>query len=419
MYTTTSHIDKIIEKLALIKSALELHGKNGTLSLHKNSELIMMHVLTLAYNYQLEFLGKDSRFPGVDLGSQTDGIAIQVTSRNDNDKVNDAIEKFLKNNLQKTFPRMIVLMMNTRIAKYPLKPFIDPTFQFDTAKDIIDFNDLVQKIKTLMPIQIQLIAEYLEKEMPGAGLAIEDDKKYLINTEADKAKRKLDYYFHSAVTIEFTGAGLSAAKIYRWLNDYFNDPHKRFYYLTVLSEHFRNRTGGSGEVVFEIPLNDESAVNYAKHTILKISQDKIQIEFATYYSNREHNTNLQDELGPMLVILLALPALKLPAQAGIKISYDYRTNGKIMFYNMNAILSADTHMQIFYIDKHTSVQEDFKNIGDEELLELLQEIADTFVNEPLPHQSNQPFMAFDRNGQLLTLNHLRSRIQPALREINE
>jgi hypothetical protein len=419
MYTTSNYIDKIIEKLAYIKSALELHGKQGTLSLHKNSELLMMNVLTLTYGYQLEFLGKDSRFPGVDLGSQTEGIAIQITSRNDNDKVNDAIEKFLKHNLQKTFPRMFVLMMNSRIAKYPLKPFSDQSFQFDPAKDIIDFNDLITKIRSIMPIQVQMIAEYLERELPTVSMTSIDTQSYLIDVQADRSQRQLEYFFHSAVTIKFQGAGLSAAKLYRWLNEYFNDARKSFFYLNVLNEHYRNRSAFSGEVAFDIPLHDEAAVNYAKHTAMKITEDQIQIEFANYYSNREHNSNLQEELGPMLSVLLALPALKLSAEASIEVSYDYQTNGKLMFYNMNSILAADTYMQVFYLDKPIAVKKVFKKIDDDDLLELLQEIADTFVNEPLPFQKNHPFMAFNRNGQLQTLNFIRGRIQPTLGEITE
>jgi len=419
MYTTSNYIDKIIDKLALIKSALELHGKQGTLSLHKNSELLMMHFLTLAYGYQLEILGKDSRFPGVDIGSPTEGIAIQITSRNDNDKVNDAIEKFLKHDLQKTFPRMVVLMMNSRIAKYPLKPFSDPSFQFDPVKDIIDFNDLITKVRSLMPIQVQMIAEYLERELPSASIVPTDTQKSLIDVQADRSQRQLEYFFHSTVTIEFKGAGLSAAKLYRWLNEYFNDARKRFFYLNILNEHYRSRSVNSGEVVFEIPLHDEAAINYAKHTVMKITQDQIQIEFANYYSNRERNSNLEEELGPMLYVLLALPALKLSEETSIEVSFDYQTNGKLMFYNMNSILAADTYMQAFYINKPTAVKKTFKKIGDDELIELLQEIADTFVNEPLPFQQNHPFMAFNRNGQLQTLNFIRARIQPTLGEITE
>jgi hypothetical protein len=49
----------------------------------------------------------------------------------------------------------------------------------------------------------------------------------------------------------------------------------------------------------------------------------------------------------------------------------------------------------------------------------LQEIADTFINEPLPFQNNHPFMSFSHTGQIQTLNFIRARIQPTLGEITE
>ena len=418
MLTTPDHIDKIIAKFAHLKSALELHGKDGTLSLHKQSELLMMHVLTLAYGYPLEFLGTDARFPGVDLGSEKAGIAIQITSRNDNEKVNDAIEKFLNHDLQKTFSRMIVLMMNTRISKYPLRSFSDPAFQFDTTKDIIDLNDLVQKIKTLMPIQIQTIADYLDKELPGVLSRATKNETYLIDVAADQAQRQLDYYFHSIVKIDFKGASLTAAKIYRWLTDYFNTNGKRFLF-DIFYERYRKRTTSSNTVLFERPLAEHGASNQAKHVAFGITENKLQIEYANYYSKAERNSDLAEELGPMLSVLLALSALKKAPGTKIEVSFQYDTNGKLMFYNQNSPLAANTHMQVFYLDRPQLVKKEFDKVGDEELLELLQEIADTFINEPLPMQTNHPFMAFDREGQLQTLNFIRGHIQPTMGEITE
>jgi hypothetical protein len=417
MITTANYIDQIIQKFALLKAALELHGKNGTLNLHKNAELLMMHVLTLSYGYQLKQLGNDPRFPGADIGSEKDGVAVQITSRNDNDKVNDAIEKFLKNGLHKPFPRLIILMMNTRIAKYPLKAFRDPAFTFDPAKDIIDLNDLVQEIKTLMPIQIQMIAGYLETELPAVlgGTSIAEEPG-LIDLQADLAKRKLDYFFHTAVNIEFKNGGLSAARLYRLFRDYFNTPRKLFLFH-VFEERFRKQASSAKEVVFEIPLYTETAVNYAKHWVMAFTQDRIQIEYAAYYDQPQKNSDLAEELGPMLSVLLASPGLKLPEGASIGLTYQYDTNGRLSFYNQNSPLAADTYMQIFYQDKAAQVTKQFRTVSDDALIELLQEIADHFINEPLLHQHNSPFITINHEGQLQTFNFIRGHIQPSLGEI--
>lgn len=418
MFTTADHIDNIIAKLAHLKYTLELHGKDGSLSLHKHSELVLRDLLTLIYGYRLEILGKNSRFPAVDLGSEKDGVAVQVTVRNDNEKVNASIDKFLKYGLQQTFPRMIVVVINNKLAKYPLKPFSDPNFKFDPATDIIDLDDLVQKIKSLMPIQVQAVGEYLAKEFPAIVPAASDPgETFLIDVDSDKSARQLAYHFHSAVKIGFDNAGLSAAKLYRWLNEYFNTAQKRFLHFNIFNEQYRKRSTNSSDIIFEMPLYDESARNYAKHSVIRIMQDCIQIEFASYYTDADHNSNLEDEIGPMLSVLLALPALKFTGENLTSVTYRYDTNGKMRFYNQQSPLAVNTYMQIFYIDKQVTVKTQFKIADDDALCDLLQEIADTFINEPLPFQKNQPYMSFDRPGQVLTLNHIRARIQPTLGEI--
>jgi hypothetical protein len=88
-----------------------------------------------------------------------------------------------------------------------------------------------------------------------------------------------------------------------------------------------------------------------------------------------------------------------------------------MFYNQNSPLAADTYMQVFYQEKATDITKSFKIISDDTLINLLQEIADNFVNEPIPHQKNHPFITINRENQIQTFDFIRRHIQPTLGEI--
>lgn len=141
-------------------------------------------LLNRLYSWSLQNMNYlKSNYPGIDLGSVKDGLAVQVTSDGNRAKIQRTIRTFVENDYYKNYSRLIVLIIGTK-PRYT-KPFeTEGLFTFDYSKDVIDLKDLIREIQSVD--NINLIADiynYVTSET-GKIHRIEDFCIYIDKTKA-------------------------------------------------------------------------------------------------------------------------------------------------------------------------------------------------------------------------------------------
>ncbi|UCH95024.1 MAG: SMEK domain-containing protein, partial [Candidatus Aminicenantes bacterium] len=126
-----------------------IHTKSGSTDKNKYSEYIAAELLNAAFSYHLKVLGKNH--PAVDLGDQEKGIAFQITSRTDADKIRSNLQTFKDKNLMSKYPKGIrFLLLVSKKEDWSgkiKKSFTDILESFDADKHIYTLTDVVQQLK--------------------------------------------------------------------------------------------------------------------------------------------------------------------------------------------------------------------------------------------------------------------------------
>lgn len=149
------------------------------------SEYSLCELLNTVFDYSLKNINSfEKNFPAIDLGDTENGIAIQVTSTNQRQKIQSTLNKFFEHKLDNNYEKLYIFILGNRQKKYA-NLIIKSSFDFRESEHILDFKDLLKYINFLPLNRINKIANLLEKEND-----IEKSKK-LINRNVALTKRKL------------------------------------------------------------------------------------------------------------------------------------------------------------------------------------------------------------------------------------
>jgi hypothetical protein len=422
MTTTGNYIARITQKLAVLKNEISMSGKISYLNIHKQAENLFRDVLTLTYGVELINLNETrTNFEGLDIGNQSAGIAYQVTSQNTAEKVNDTLAKAINYDHHKIFFRIIIFMLSDKKPAYTIKPLSDPSFSFNPDTDILDFSDLIKKIESLPNLQIKAILDHLDTELVYPELKKETapaTSTFLIDVQRDMALSKLPFYYHFAVKLNTFDREFSVAELHRHFEHELNSFTKKTF-LPIFYTQNRKSQGSAREMKYEVGLKDSGAVNHFKHSMLVFKPKQIEFEWAQYRSNEEINSNLNEEVGGLLTLLITLKSLYGKDPMGVQAEIAINCNGKLFFYLMDSIFSIKGHMVSYYLDPPVNIKKAVKTIATAELMALMQDICDSFVAEPIPFMNIDPFMTIEPNNQKIALETLKNRIGPTLSEIFE
>lgn len=116
------------------------------------AENILVSLLSVAFGYpNLRNLNNtdDDNYPGIDLADDVAGVAIQVTSTPDSEKIKHTLEKFVQHKQYQKYKRLIIYILVEKQARYTGKGYdeiIGSTFQFDKDNDILDYRDLLHTV---------------------------------------------------------------------------------------------------------------------------------------------------------------------------------------------------------------------------------------------------------------------------------
>lgn len=156
MITRGHFIGEIVDELSSVANQIETRSKLGLLDLNVISENFFRDVFNALYDWNLENLNKGrSNEPGLDLGDEAQGVAIQVTSRSDAAKVNGTLEK-ISDAHAKSFSKILVFVAGQKKANYKLDATLCKKYQF-TEENILDVKDLCRKAMDLPIDKLQAL----------------------------------------------------------------------------------------------------------------------------------------------------------------------------------------------------------------------------------------------------------------------
>ena len=140
----------------------------GRTDLNKVAENILIPLLSEVYNYtnlnNLNVTEKDN-YPAIDLGDEVARVAIQVTSTSDSKKIKETLRKFVEHKLYEKFDRLVIYILSERQNKYSSRSYhniVKSKFDFDINRDVIDYQNLLNKISNFQVDKLDRIKNVLE-----------------------------------------------------------------------------------------------------------------------------------------------------------------------------------------------------------------------------------------------------------------
>lgn len=180
MYERKDIIEEIIYDLNLIKLNIKSFSKLNLYDLNKYSEDFFCKLLNIINDLHLKNLNiKDRNIVAIDLGDLEQGICYQITSTSENTKIKNTIQKFEKYNLYNQYKQLFILILNDK-RNYRTSFQTNGKYQFQN-KNILDFNDLIEIIKSLNSGKILNIYEFIKNNIRFfKSLGLKNNKKEII-----------------------------------------------------------------------------------------------------------------------------------------------------------------------------------------------------------------------------------------------
>ena len=122
--------------ISLIQRYIDINQKTGFQIMNRLLESLSIKLFKIIYDYDLRNLNTNkTNYPAIDLVDKDKKIAIQITTNATKRKINDTIEKFFKNNLDKKYNTLIIYGFCKANKKLTSKECI-----------IIDTSDLINEL---------------------------------------------------------------------------------------------------------------------------------------------------------------------------------------------------------------------------------------------------------------------------------
>ena len=164
MYQRESHLQTITRFLSRLKTEVELRNSINLYDININAEYFYKDLFNLVFDWGLENLNVQTKnVAHIDLISEKNKKAIQVTSQNDNGKIREAIKGFFSNTDNADF-ELKVLLISKSAKDYRTDFTNDGEYKFNHEKDVIDIERLLAEIRNKSTEELSVISEFLVKE---------------------------------------------------------------------------------------------------------------------------------------------------------------------------------------------------------------------------------------------------------------
>ncbi|OBR92659.1 hypothetical protein CLRAG_23650 [Clostridium ragsdalei P11] len=165
MINSGRYINYIIEKLNIIRYELISKNKLNLTDDNIILENFIGNILNLTYSYSLINLNcKEKNFPGIDLGDESIGLGIQVTSDKSGKKVQKTLDKCIENKTYKKYNKLKIFILSEKQKAYSMS-YNNELLEFNVTKDIFDFDDLYRDVLYVSTDVRRKICEYIDSEI--------------------------------------------------------------------------------------------------------------------------------------------------------------------------------------------------------------------------------------------------------------
>ena len=101
----------------------------------------------------------------------------------------------------------------------------------------------------------------------------------------------------------------------------------------------------------------------------------------------------------------------------VDVAIHYNSNGKVYFFNRDSIFSVKTRMSSYFLVPPLQVSENIRDIENETLIQLMQQVIYGFSAEPSVFNGADPFLHIDQNDQEIAITTLKNIIGPTISEL--
>lgn len=405
---------KISQHFTQLKTEIAQNGSSGFTDIHKDAEDLVKRLLNLVNGYRLQNLNYPAtNYPGLDLGSSDNGIAYQVTSVKTSDKIADMLDKVTRHQHYITYPRIRAFILSGRQGSYTITSPDPNKFTFDWETDIEDFDTLLKQINQLDLEKLTEIAAYLDAELPGYLVRFNNDmhqqpvdSNFLLSVTDGQTLSGLPYYSHFSMRIALSGNTFSTPSLYRELQKFFSQPIQRRF-LTIFNRAYEQPIS-SETITYLAPFAAGGYTNVWHSYILQLQENSIRFEHIELYSQKLLVTSMDNELQPLLVLLLFCQFIYNNTQLHINLDIDLATNADLTFHRQSIICkTVPTYVSHRLNPSKLQFSKVLKDTSNQTLLAMMQKIMEKFVASEQDFLSGSPFIEIDQTEQNRVLDTLK------------
>lgn len=161
------HMENIQQRLAYLKSRVEIAGSLNLTNIHIYAEDFYTDLLNLLGNSFRNGNADKQNLAYIDLIDDNNKQVIQVTSRNDNKKITETILGFFENSEHPEFQdySLKLLLISKSAKDYQTDFTFAGKYKFNHKEDVIDINRLTNIIKDSGRERIIEISKFLNSEI--------------------------------------------------------------------------------------------------------------------------------------------------------------------------------------------------------------------------------------------------------------
>jgi AAA ATPase domain len=222
-------------RITYLMSRFVTEIKNSTAEGHtdpnKVAETILRDLIAEVYGYKnlINLNTKKTNHPSIDLGDETERVAFQITATHKFDKVQETLQKFIKEKLYEKYERLIIYILTEKQNSYSdteIKKIINSKFSFDVKKDIWDSGDILKEVANLPIEKARKVEKILEanfgEERREPDREVVDKVEQIINESTElfvgrsEEFQKLDNFLadnSSGVMLVTAGAGFGKTSL--------------------------------------------------------------------------------------------------------------------------------------------------------------------------------------------------------------
>lgn len=149
----------VMQKMSYFHSYLKMSNYESYYDVNNIAEGFIMNLLNILYSLNLKDMNQVKRnYPGIDLGDEKEGIAVQVTSRRDIKKIKDTYDKIFKNKISdkivadifsKKIYFFILDMEHIKLDNKTIESINKHAKGRFSGEDIITLKDIITEIRDL------------------------------------------------------------------------------------------------------------------------------------------------------------------------------------------------------------------------------------------------------------------------------